>query len=722
MTLPVTQAEIDWVLDSTRPERLSNPREWVPGTFSGIGTGIGRAIESVPVRAGLLAHEAVGGLVDAFGTNGAYNWWLEKGEPLRELDELTTLQPWEASPVGQGANAITKLMTDIYVGRKVAGPYAGSLYAPIQFGGETRRKLLKEGVPAQASMGVAALDAANIGIGIATTLTQSSIWGRVATGAVANLLTDIPITAMQRSILKEAGEAGAKEAEKYDPLSYERMILNAALGGASGIPKGIPLGLQDLEFGRKSYETRQKTLFPSWYQKAADEIQSEPGYANTLEEIRRAGPRNGAYNDPAYDRYAQELERYYGLPPAILEAIKNAGERSGTTAVSPVGAKGVMQFMPATARQYDLIAGGADHRTDPWRSMDAGASFVDDLLRLYSKKSGLAIDDPKVVRAAIAHYNGGGKAASEVLAGRAPPAQETVDYLARVEQYMAARAAGGTTQAPPASTSAAEVAVAGDAHASAAKAADQPELPKFEEILAKIPENPRLALHKSGAVDIEKSDSELIKAFVPGGGQPNAEQATVLKRAVMARAYGGEAVDLFGARNKGADSVLRNYLANGMLEAAADARPIAKDVVAAARAALSRTGAKPTTAEGALQANLGARLAQAKSAQEVAGIIRSAAKGVGKDGSKARAAADVAREYDAVKMLGPADDGPKGKPVERPRDAVTERAERLAAEGRYALDEDGNRVPIARLLDDADTAIEDAATIARVIETMGTVC
>jgi len=154
------------------------------------------------------------------------------------------------------------------------------------------------------------------------------------------------------------------------------------------------------------------------------------------------------YNDPRLDAYAVTAAQREGIPPAALLAIKNVGEKSAPTAVSPKGAQGVMQFMPDTWNAY----GKGDPR-DPIASIDAGARFMADLIKQYDGD----------VRAAIAHYNGGGKAGEAVRAGKAPPAGETQRYLARADEFLAqhqGEQAGRAAASDPEAVAAARVALA----------------------------------------------------------------------------------------------------------------------------------------------------------------------------------------------------------------------------------------------------------------------
>ncbi len=137
------------------------------------------------------------------------------------------------------------------------------------------------------------------------------------------------------------------------------------------------------------------------------------------------------YDDPRLDAFAHEVEDRYKLPRGLVEAIKNAGERTprgkdGKLAQSPVGAKGLMQFMDATRAKFG-------HNTDdPFESIDAAGRYMSENLQRYGGNA----------MAVVADYNGGPNAARAVLKGQAPPAKETRDYLQRIRNYMNKRYGG----------------------------------------------------------------------------------------------------------------------------------------------------------------------------------------------------------------------------------------------------------------------------------------
>lgn len=125
------------------------------------------------------------------------------------------------------------------------------------------------------------------------------------------------------------------------------------------------------------------------------------------------------HNDPRLDAFANAVERRYGLPEGLVEAVKNAGEKSNTGQTSNKGAKGVMQFIDSTRKDYEHDV------NDPLASIDAAGQYFKDLIGRYGHPM-----------AAIAAYNGGTAAGKKYLANQPLPSQETTAYIGRIKSYM----------------------------------------------------------------------------------------------------------------------------------------------------------------------------------------------------------------------------------------------------------------------------------------------
>jgi soluble lytic murein transglycosylase-like protein len=106
--------------------------------------------------------------------------------------------------------------------------------------------------------------------------------------------------------------------------------------------------------------------------------------------------------------------RKYGLPPAFVRAVVAVESGYQANAVSPKGAIGLMQLMPATAREL-----GADPKIVE-QNVDAGTRYLRDLLLKYDNHA----------YHALAAYNAGPGAVDKYHG--VPPYRETQNYILNV--------------------------------------------------------------------------------------------------------------------------------------------------------------------------------------------------------------------------------------------------------------------------------------------------
>jgi soluble lytic murein transglycosylase-like protein len=117
-----------------------------------------------------------------------------------------------------------------------------------------------------------------------------------------------------------------------------------------------------------------------------------------------------------FDELILETADAHKLDPALLKAVIHVESAFNPFAVSRTGAMGLMQMMPGTAAQYNLIA----NQFDPQRNVYAGAHHLKDLLEQFDGN----------IRFALAGYNAGANAVNKY--NGIPPHDETQRYVLKV--------------------------------------------------------------------------------------------------------------------------------------------------------------------------------------------------------------------------------------------------------------------------------------------------
>ena len=160
----------------------------------------------------------------------------------------------------------------------------------------------------------------------------------------------------------------------------------------------------------------------------AQVIEVGPGGASTIsgptvftpegaKPIVMATPRSSRQEAaaPLLERAGNETE----LSPRLLEAVAYVESRFNHQAVSPKGAQGMMQLMPATAAEL-----GVDPSV-PEENVRGGADYLRRLVTMFGNN----------VELAIAAYNAGPSAVLKY--GGVPPYAETRAYVDAVMDYLA---------------------------------------------------------------------------------------------------------------------------------------------------------------------------------------------------------------------------------------------------------------------------------------------
>lgn len=118
-----------------------------------------------------------------------------------------------------------------------------------------------------------------------------------------------------------------------------------------------------------------------------------------------------------WNRYIAEASSLFNVDKDLIAAVITQESAGNPYAVSPAGAKGLMQLMDTTARDM-----GVQRVFNPRENILGGVKYLDQLLK--------ECDGDE--RLALASYNAGPEAVKKY--GGIPPYQETQNYVARVIQ------------------------------------------------------------------------------------------------------------------------------------------------------------------------------------------------------------------------------------------------------------------------------------------------
>lgn len=177
-----------------------------------------------------------------------------------------------------------------------------------------------------------------------------------------------------------------------------------ALGGAKASDKGER---------RESSPTAHNKFHP----RTVVATPSAPPNTNFMERVQNR-----------LENYAGTIEKAaekFGVPTALVKAIITAESAGNPNAVSPVGAKGLMQLMDGTAKDLDV-----SNPFDPRQNIMGGTEYIARMMKTFGR-----LDH------AIAAYNAG--PGNVKKHDGIPPFAETQAYVRKVQRYMSMYAADG---------------------------------------------------------------------------------------------------------------------------------------------------------------------------------------------------------------------------------------------------------------------------------------
>jgi soluble lytic murein transglycosylase-like protein len=150
--------------------------------------------------------------------------------------------------------------------------------------------------------------------------------------------------------------------------------------------------------------------------KPGTEAASVKSYAVPKTDTVRATRYAAVDRSRAYDDLIHEHARLNNVRADLVRAVVQVESAFNPRAISRVGAMGLMQLMPGTAREFGVL-----NAFDPVENIRAGVQYLRQLLDRYSNNEELA----------LAAYNAGPKAVDKHNQ-TVPPYRETRNYVKQI--------------------------------------------------------------------------------------------------------------------------------------------------------------------------------------------------------------------------------------------------------------------------------------------------
>ena len=131
-------------------------------------------------------------------------------------------------------------------------------------------------------------------------------------------------------------------------------------------------------------------------------------------------------NKNNFDSLIRQAALTHGVSEGLIKAVMHTESGFNSNARSPVGAQGLMQLMPATAKRFNVL-----NSFDPQQNIYGGAKYLGWLMKRFNGNTNLA----------LAAYNAGEGNVDKY--GGIPPFRETQDYVRRVTSRLNNLYSGG---------------------------------------------------------------------------------------------------------------------------------------------------------------------------------------------------------------------------------------------------------------------------------------
>lgn len=268
------------------------------------------------------------------------------------------------------------------------------------------------------------------------TETPQGIWYRQ--GSLSNLLPKNKVKKIERTTIEPASAAAPAKPSTNDDDHFEVTEAVAESAPKSGNYEQ-PVWIYLKGGARVEADSASESPAGAWYKRGGmsmfiDRSRIERIELEAPETVAQSGKKERGWSTgrAGLDRLIRLNGGKYNVDPYLIFLVMEQESHFNAGAVSPKGARGLMQLMPGTAARF-----GVRRPHDPAQNISGGTRYLRELLNRFNNRVDLV----------LAGYNAGEGAVAK-FGNRVPPYKETRNYVKKIS-YRYKRTTARTRKPTP---------------------------------------------------------------------------------------------------------------------------------------------------------------------------------------------------------------------------------------------------------------------------------
>ena len=249
--------------------------------------------------------------------------------------------------------------------------------------------------------------------------TPQGIWYRQ--GSMSNLLPKSKVKKIERTTPSTETAAPVQKSTNDDD-HFEVIEAVAEAAPKSGT-YDQPVWIYLKGGARVEADSASESPAGAWYKRGGMSIFIDRSRIDRIElegpeAVAQTGKKDRGWSTgrPGLDRLIRVNGSKHNVDPYLIFLVMEQESHFNTHAVSPKGARGLMQLMPGTAARF-----GVRRPHDPAQNISAGTRYLRELLNRFNNRVDLV----------LASYNAGEGAVAK-FGNRVPPYRETRNYVKKI--------------------------------------------------------------------------------------------------------------------------------------------------------------------------------------------------------------------------------------------------------------------------------------------------